>query len=242
MTEAELIRHDRNPNGVAVQDNALIRSAYSMELREKRLLLLAISRIHSNQHPKQNQCIQVELHRDEWADMFPATNPWRDLKTACRGLMRRQVTMFPTEKSQLLLNWVDSVQYHEGGTVHLKFGYSMSIHLAGMLDEFTQIDLLDVSKFNSKHTVRLYELLAQMVNKNEEWWLKITIEDLRTYFDIGKAYSRYSQLNQYVINPALKELNDKSSWDITVERIKTGRSVTSLHFRFKEKTQLAMDF
>lgn len=240
MTETRQSQHD-SPNRIAIRNNALIRFVYSMALREKRLLLLAISRISTSQYPKQKP-FQVELFRDEWTDLFPSNNPWRDLKTACRGLMRRQVTMFPTEKSQLLLNWVDSVQYHEGGTVQLKFGYSMSIHLAGMLDEFTQIDLLNVSKFNSKHTVRLYELLAQMVNKNEEWWLKITIEDLRTYFDIGKAYNRYSQLNQNVINPALKELNEKSNWDITVEQIKTGRSVTSLHFRFKEKTQLSMDF
>lgn len=232
------IRADQSKNGIAVQDNALVRSAYTMELREKRLLLMAISRIDSSSYPKHGQCISVELNRDEWAEMFPSGNPWRDMRTACKGLMRRQVTMNPNSQNELIMNWVDSIQYSEGGVARLMFGYSISVYLAGMLDEFTQIDLLDVAKFNSKHTVRIYELLSQMVNDKPEWWLKITIDEFRTYLGIGEKYPRFSQLNQYVLRPALKELSDKSDWNIDVEHIKTGRAVTSLMFRFKEKDQL----
>lgn len=233
----QVLRLDDDKSRVAVQDNELIRSAYTMTLVEKRLLLHAISKIDSHALPKSGQSIQVEVTAKQWKQLYNTAQPWRDLKNASRKLMNRQVTIYPTKKKTLIMNWIDSTEY-TSDTVKIRFGYHLSKYLTGILSQFTQIDLLDVAKFDSVYTVRLYELLRQVEKApGEPGWLKISVEEFRTVFDLGDKYDRFSYLNQRVLTPAVKELNRKSDWEISLDRIKKGRAVHMLHFKFEPRKQ-----
>jgi len=53
-------------------------------------------------------------------------------------------------------------------------------------------------------------------------------------------YLSFKSLNQWVIKPAVKELNQKSNLSVTVDSVKKGRSVFALHFHFKEDQQIKM--
>jgi len=230
-------RLDNEDSKLAVQDNELVRSAYTMTLVEKRLLLHAISKIDSHKLPKEGQNINVEITAKQWENLYNTSQPWRDLKNASRKLMNRQVTINPTEKKTLVMNWIDSTEY-SSDTVKISFGSKVSHYLTGMLSKFTQIDLLDVAKFDSAYTVRLYELLRQVEQKSlADNWLKITVEEFRIIFDLGNKYDRFSYLNQRVLTPSVRELNKKSDWDITLTTEKQGRSVYMLCFSFSQKSQ-----
>ena len=230
-------RLDNKQSKLAVQDNELVRSAYTMTLVEKRLLLHAISKIDSHKLPKEGQNINVEITAKQWENIYNTPQPWRDLKNASRKLMNRQVTIYPTEKKTLVMNWIDSTEY-TSDAVKISFGNKVSHYLTGMLSKFTQIDLLDVAKFDSAYTVRLYELLRQVEQKNlANNWLKITVEEFRIIFDLGNKYDRFSYLNQRVLTPSVRELNKKSDWEITLTTEKQGRSVYMLCFAFSLKPQ-----
>ncbi|MFT2112635.1 replication initiation protein [Marinomonas sp. 2405UD68-3] len=228
-------RLDNEKSKLAVQDNELVRSAYTMTLLEKRLLLHAISKIDSHKLPKEGQNINVEITAKQWENLYNTPQPWRDLKNASRKLMNRQVTINPTAKKILVMNWVDSTEY-TSDAVKISFGNKISHYLTGMLTKFTQIDLLDVAKFDSAYTVRLYELLRQVEQKPlTDNWLKITVEEFRIIFDLGKKYDRFSYLNQRVLTPSVRELNRKSDWNITLTTEKQGRSIYMLCFAFSSK-------
>jgi plasmid replication initiation protein len=231
------IRLDDETSQLAVQDNELIRSAYTMTLIEKRLLLHAISKIDSHVLPKNGQNISVEITAKQWEKIYNTLQPWRDLKNASKKLMNRQVTINPTASKTVVMNWIDNTEY-TSDAVKICFGGRISKYLTGMLSKFTQIDLLDVAKFDSVYTVRLYELLSKVEKKAvSDNWLKITVEEFRTVFDLGNKYDRFSYLNQRVLTPSVKELNQKSDWDITLNTIKKGRAVYMLHFEFTRKAQ-----
>lgn len=231
------LRLDDEKSQLAIQDNELIRSAYTMTLIEKRLLLHAISKIDSHTLPKSGQNIQVVITAKQWEKLYKTAQPWRDLKNSSRKLMNRQVTVYPTSKKTVVMNWIDSTEY-TSDAVKINFGYETSKYLTGMLNKFTQIDLLDVAKFDSVYTVRLYELLRQVEKKQvSDNWLRITVDEFRTVFDLGNKYDRFSYLNQRVLTPSVKELNLKSDWDITLDTIKKGRAVHMLQFEFVTKAQ-----
>lgn len=230
-------RLDNKRSNLAVQDNELVRSAYTMTLVEKRLLLHAISKIDSHKLLKEGQNINVEITAKQWGKLYNTPQPWRDLKNASRKLMNRQVTIYPTEKKTLVMNWVDSTEY-SSDAVKISFGNKVSHYLTGMLTKFTQIDLLDVAKFDSAYTVRLYELLRQVEQKQRpltDNWLRITVDEFRIIFDLGDKYDRFSYLNQRVLTPSVRELNKKSDWEITLTTEKQGRSVYMLCFAFSAK-------
>lgn len=229
-------REDHSSNGVCIQDNALVRSAYTMTLLEKRLLMLAISKINSSTAPSAGQPIKVAIHIDEWSETYREGNPWADLARAADRLMGRVVIMHPCGMKRKKLNWTDSCEYHDSKVV-IKFGYSISIELAGMLDEFTQTDLLDVAKLDSFYAVRLYELLMQFASTGI---LMITVEELRAVMHTTDKYPKFAQFNQRVIKPAFEDIKKKMPHlNLNIEYIKRkhSRSVTSINFTFTRTVQ-----
>ena len=234
-------RHDSNDNLVAVQDNELIRAAYQMELVEKRLLLLAISKINSNTAPKPNSCIKVTVTTDDWGELYDAKNGWRDMRDASRGLLGRQVTISPMDKKRTkVMNWLDSCEYIPGQSkVEITFGWSVSVYLAGMVEQFTQVDMLDVAKFTSKHAVRTFELLQQMrSDKSATSWLQMSVDEYKVCLGIAGSYERFAELKRVVIEPVVKELNVKANMKLNVEYIKDGRKVVALKFIYSRQMDM----
>lgn len=234
-------RRDNMTGQTVVQDNALVRSAYTMTLLEKRLLMLAISKVDACTAPARLQPIEVVVTRDEWAELYSDSNPWRDLNAAADRLMGRVVIIHPTEKRGVRkkLNWTDSCEYHDSHVV-IRFGYSLSLELAGMIDEFTQADLLDVAKLDSFYAVRLLELLKQYESTG---LLVITVDEFRLVMGAENKYPQFYQFNQRVIKPAVASIQLKMpEMRVSVEYIKKkhSRAVTSLRFTFKRSEQRDM--
>lgn len=234
----EEVRADDYKNPIVVQSNVLIRSAYTMTLLEKRLLMLAMSKINTSVIPKKNELIEVAVHRDEWSKIYKESNPWRDLNLAADRLLGRVLIINPTKEKayKKKLNWTDSCEYYENKVI-IKFGYSISSLIAGLYAEFTQADLLDVAKLDSFYAVRLYELIKQYQSTG---FLFITVEEFRIITKTEDKYSQFFQLNQRVIKPVVESINKKiPSLKLNVEYVKQkySRSVTSLKFSFKKTNQ-----
>jgi plasmid replication initiation protein len=246
MNEKEVsTRWDSNPNGVAVQDNDLIRAAYQMSLNTKRLFLLSISKINSMNFAKKDTCIGVQITVEEWSKLYGADNSWTSLKKATNELMNTQVTIRPLDKKRKkVLNILDSSEYFEGeAKCHLRFSWSTSNLLAGMLDEFTKIDLLSTAKFTSKNSVRLYELLSQMKTRhNDKFWLHLSIDEARVCLGFNlMEYPRFTDFRRCVLEPSIAEINTQSDLKITsVEYLKEKRKVVAVRFNFIANNQMPL--
>jgi plasmid replication initiation protein len=59
---------------------------------------------------------------------------------------------------------------------------------------------------------------------------------------LGVAYTRYADIRRFVIQPAVKELKDKSDMEIDWTPIKDGQKVTAIRFEFREQSQRKLDF
>jgi len=51
---------------------------------------------------------------------------------------------------------------------------------------------------------------------------------------LESKYIEFRAMNQLVLKPAIKELNEKSNIIVSVNTVKNGRSVIALDFHFKE--------
>jgi plasmid replication initiation protein len=245
MTDQPATRWDNNNNLTAVQDNDLLRSTYQMSLNTKRLFLLAVSKINSMNFAGKDTCIGVIVSAEEWGSLYGSNGSWRALKRATQELMRRQVVIRPMDKqSRNVLNFCDGAEYFEGsGKCHIRFGYTVSKMLAGMLDEFTKIDLLNTAKFTSRNTIRLYELISQMRNKNQDkYWLDISVEELRVCMGFSdKQYARFTDFRRSVLEPSIAEINTQSDMKIThVDYRRERKKIVAMRFSFIENDQLPL--
>jgi plasmid replication initiation protein len=79
------------------------------------------------------------------------------------------------------MNWFEEAKYYnKQGRIVDYFYRGVQVRLAGMLEQFTTIDLLAISQLNSTHAVRLYELLSQFKSTG---YRVMTIDDFRFAMD-----------------------------------------------------------
>jgi hypothetical protein len=122
------------------------------------------------------------------------------------------------------------IEYHTGGTVDIRFHEKVLPLLVQAKTEYTKYYFQNIQRLKSTYSVKIYELCKQYQN-TKQGYRDLTIDELKTYLDIPlKKYSRYCDLNQWVIKPTTKEVTEKTDLKVDIEPIKKGRSTTGIRF------------
>jgi len=224
------------------QSNHLITAKYSLSLNEQRLYFLAgscINPIDTDSHAHETVTITAEM----WSSIFgQSVNTYRDIAAAADRLMHQPPIRFTAGPDANLkqVQWVTETEYVKGeGAVILTIPPTMKMHLITDFIEggFTVTHLEDISDFRSAYSIRLYQFMKQHYRENfNKGWLRITVEELRNRLEIGEGmYERFADFKRRIIEPAVKEINKRSDYQVTWEIIKkVGRKVNTLEFTIKK--------
>ena len=90
-------------------------------------------------------------------------------------------------------------------------------------------DFVTLQSFKSVYAERLYKQIQMWKDKGE---LILSIKDFKDFLGVPKssAYTRMTNMKTKVLKVAIKEINEKSNFELHYEDIKKGRSIT--HFKF----------
>ncbi|HPM03049.1 MAG TPA: replication initiation protein [Candidatus Cloacimonadota bacterium] len=104
---------------------------------------------------------------------------------------------------------------------------------------FAKISLSMQNKFESKHSLALYELcLDYFIAKRQYGYTPIIPVDVfRSLMGLNDSmYKTFKAFNQFIIKPSLEEINSKSDIRVTVNFYKEKRAVTGLSFVIEAET------
>lgn len=225
----------RNKN--VVIGNQIVRSHQSLNLSEKRILTAAIAKMSNKTGP-------VKITAQEYADTFnlPIKQAYEQLKKASANIFNRYLSFSISdsqEKNQThwKVRWLSSYAYQDGeGYLILNFNSEIAPYLLDMSEHFTQYKLREACDLRSSHSWRMLELIQQMRGKKTDGWLDIGIDDFHHAMESKESYRKnFNNLRKYVIEPAIKELQEKRNWHIEWKPLKeSGRRVSKLSFRITE--------
>lgn len=232
IAKSQVVSRHEKPKLVVTQDNQLVNACYTMTLNEKRLLLLAISKIDSTRFPEPGKApISVVVSVSDWIAHYAGKDPkaaYQEVQQASRRLLRRQVTVRKGAPNYQVMNWLDSCEYQPGeACVSIVFGYTVGLYLRGLQEQFTKISLLSAQELRSFHSIRLYELLFSF--KSTKTRVE-PLEALRERLELKQAYPRYADFKRRVVDPSIAEINSKTDIQVSYEPIKNGRKIVSLRF------------
>lgn len=229
--------HDLGSHSV-VMSNVIVRSAQTLSLIEKRILMACISKMKDR---------TVELSASEYAKTYDIdlNKAYQHLKEGSSNLFNRYFTVAVKDGKRLgvlRIRWVSSSGYFDGeGRITVGFSPEVMPHLINLKGQFTQYQLKQAADLRSLHSWRLLELLEQMRSEQPEGYLLISITDFHHAMEASESYkTNFSLLRQYVIEPAIKELNEKDGWAIEYIPLKRGRKVAALRFDFVKNKQLSL--
>lgn len=226
--------------------NALTRATHNLTLAEKRLIMVAASKFDSKkvQHVGANVVTTIAAH--EYAELAEVSRQasYMALKTACKHLFERKIQFQETTKFrngkpvtvQKQMRWVGGAEYNEKeGTVTLKWWHEVLPYMTGLGRDFTKYYLKQTTALRSIYSWRLLELLSQFRSTGEAFF------DIKTFTKAMEATPKqqenFAKIRSKIIEPAIKELQEKDGWKIEYFPKKTGRKISHIVFRFERDTQ-----
>jgi plasmid replication initiation protein len=229
---------NNKPQLTVYKSNQLIEAAYRLSLNEQRLILACIAQINSKDRLSSDD--KFELSAKNFAKFFSISEDrsYSELRIIAKTLYERSVTIVNPEESRPELRimetrWISSIGYiPEEGKIILCFAKDMLPYLSELKGTFTRYELKYISNMKSVYSIRLYELLMQWQSTGKR---EVEISWLKKKFQIEDKYKSIKDLKKYVLEPALKEINQHSNYYVEWTQRKTGRSVTHFTFFFNKK-------
>ena len=226
---------------LVVKDNALINASYNLDLVEQRLILLAIVEAReSGKGIDANDPLTV--HAESYINHFSVhrNTAYQALKDACKDLFARQFS-YQEQRTKGVANitsrWVSQIAYVDNSaTVELIFAPAIIPLVTRLEEQFTSYELKQVSGLSSAYAIRLYEVLIAWRSTGKT--PVIELSDFRQKLGVLETeYKRMYDFKKYVLDLAIKQINEHTDITVKVEQHKKGRSVSGFSFKFKQKQQ-----
>ena len=227
------------------KSNNLVESKYKFDIWETRFFLSVLAQIRREDTDEQ-------VYRIRYKDIIKifslkSGDSYAFLRDAAKALMSKSVQINYEE------NGVERVkEVHLIGTIdYLKEGHKklldmgnheyidvtiqqeMRPFLLQLSKNFTAYDLRNITKL-SVYSIRLYELLKQY----ETFGVRtLSIDEMKAMFQVEEQYALFADFYRWVIKPSEAEINKHTDLSILeIEKLKEGRKVVALRFRFRAKT------
>ena len=220
--------------------NDLVTAAHGLTLGEKRVVMGCVAQLDSLR--LESGRYKVKMSALDFAATFkiePQT-AYEQLKAVSSRLYERSIKRVintPKGKKISTHRWVSSVTYHEGeGWIELGFSHEATPYLVALRGCHTSYKLEQASALRSVYSWRLLEILMQFKGTG---LVRTPIEDFYHAMEVPETYRKnFKDLRNRVIEPAVKELQEKDHWIIEWKGTKRGgRKITGLEFNFKRDPQ-----
>ena len=237
-----------------VEHNSLITSIAKMDKTPLKMFELAVSCIDTEEPPEDHT---VYLSKEELFAFFKVSDNDKHsrFKEAVEKMQKQAFFKIKEKKEHgfefeniVPIPYVKWTDYHDEVTI--RFSPEIMPYLINLKKNFTQHALSDISELNSKHSIILYRWLSMNYNQYEHYSNKggrreeqveeyrnptISIRELREMTDTVNEYKRFDSLEAWILKKPLEEINAHTSFNVSYDKVKKGRSIDSIVFHITKK-------
>ncbi|EQC55172.1 RepB protein [Lactococcus cremoris subsp. cremoris TIFN5] len=237
-----------------VEHNSLITSIAKMDKTPLKMFELAVSCIDTEEPPKDNA---VYLSKEELFSFFKVSDNDKHsrFKQAIAKMQEQAFFEIKEEKNKgfkfrriLPIPTVEWTDYDD--KVMIRFNQDIMPYLIELKQNFTKYALSEIMELNSKYSIILYKWLSMNYNQYEHYSNKggrraeqvenyrnpsISVKELRTITDTVNEYKEFWNFENRVLKKGIEEINAHTSFNVSYEKIKKGRSIDSIVFHIEKK-------
>jgi len=221
-----------------VKSNDLIqKSRFQLSLQEQKIILFLISRIK----PTDDDFIYQDFSTSEFCKICGVDSDngknYKNVKDTIKALADKSLWLMLDNGTETLVRWINKAWISKkSGIIKVRLDDDMKPYLLQLQSRFTQYELLYTLAMRSQYSIRLYELLKSYEYTKKP--IRFEIEELKRLLSAGN-YTRYPDFKRFVIDIAMREINDLSDLTFTYEIIKTGRKFGKIEFFVKLKEDVS---
>ena len=237
-----------------VEHNSLITSIAKMDKTPLKMFELAVSCINTEAPPKDHT---IYLSKNELFSFFKVSDNDKHsrFKQAVENMQKQAFFKIKEKKEHgfefeniVPIPYVKWADYHDEVTI--RFSPEIMPYLSNLKTNFTQYALLDLAELNSKYSIILYRWLSMNYNQYEHYSSKggrreaqvesyrnpiISVKELREMTDTVHEYKKFPDFSIWVLDKSFEEINAHTSFNVTYDKVKKGRSIDSIIFHITKK-------
>lgn len=228
------------------QANSLTMATYSLSKNEKRLIYLSLSAITKG-HVKPNDVgtYPVEIRHKDFESLFNddgSKNICRDIGNASLTLNKKEVVFYLPEEDLEEEKALDAISWTVKRSHRPKNGITtiyINPELVKIINKttknYTALLAADIAKLDKPSAMRLYDSLKQFEQAQK---VTFRIDSMIERYQLSAKYNdRLPDFRRRFLNPALTEINEKTSINVTATEI-TAKGANKPHlilFNIKSK-------
>ncbi|TKV15759.1 RepB family plasmid replication initiator protein, partial [Citrobacter sp. TBCS-11] len=237
-----------------VEHNSLITSIAKMDKTPLKMFELAVSCIDTEKPLEDNT---VYLSKKDLFAFFKVSDNDKHsrFKEAVEKMQKQAFFKIKEKKDKgfefeniVPIPYVKWTDYND--EVLIRFSPEIIPYLVNLKKNFTQHALSDLAELNSKYSIILYRWLSMNYNQYEHYSVKggrraeqveayrnpsISIKELREMTDTINEYKLMHQFTERILKEPLEEINAHTSFNVSYEKVKKGRSIDSIVFHIEKK-------
>ena len=241
-------------NRIVSEHNDLIRSTAKMTSLSLKLFEIAVSAMDSREKQPSHE-VRVNKKQIYNALGIKGTSKNQQLSKALNTLRKSSNFEITTEQNGEIHDiGITPVYYadnnYSSDYAVIRFAPEILPFITDLKKNFTQYQLNDILHLKNKYAVsmyrwftmnyRQYEYYANSGKRREDQTEKyanpeVTLEELRKLTGTEKKYSAFYDVRRYIIDPICNEITKHTKYNITYDRIKSGRKVVAIKFHISKK-------
>ena len=231
IKERQEIREARNE--LVVKHNDLLRkSRYTLSANEQKIIIYLVSKINADD----KELKEIEINILDFCKVIGIEingDAYNRVKETIKSLADKSWWLTFTEKKETLFRWINEAEIEKGnGVIKLQLSNHLKPYLLELKQNFTKYELINVLSLRSKYSIRLYELLKSYLWQGG--W-KVSVKEIRELLETEGKYKEFKDFRKRVLNPAIEEINGYTDLQIKMTTLKSGKTISHLHFKIDEK-------
>jgi len=232
---------------VVAQGNDLIRHArFQLTSLEQNIIYFCISKIKPDDKDFMRQTFTIKEFC-EACGIEAGGNEYRRIKAMVKSVSDKSTWVLYSNGVESLVRWFDTYEIdHTNSTITAVLSQSIKPYLLGLIERartggegYTQALLATYLSIQSKYGKRLYEVLKSYLYDTGERMYKTQIveydlAELKSLLNAEK-YTRYQDLRRFVLETAVREINEVTDIGVSYHPIKKGRAIASVQFIYQYK-------
>lgn len=235
IQQIEIYERDR----YVVKANELIqKSRFNLTLQQQKIVLYLISQIERNDKEFKLYSFSIQQFCKVCGINYTSGKNYNDLKEAIKEIAQKVLWIRLPNGKEATVRWIEKAYIDRNtGTIEIRLDEDMKPYLLQLRDNFTQYELVWTLQFNSKYSIRLYELIKSIhYHDLDPYERTYDIDELKRLLD-AETYKTYQHFKDRALQVAVDEINSTSDKLVSFVPIKDGRAVKKIRLHIESKDQ-----
>ncbi len=216
---------------IAVRPNELIEARYDLSVSQNDIMDMVLTKIEDDNN------YLYELNINDYKHLYKTdtSNIYRNLEKATKSMEGAGFYLLTNNdkgvEKETFFVWFASIEYVKSeGKITFEIGTKLKALLLEMKKRIYYKIEYPIN-FTSIYSKRVYYYLKSF---EDTGWRIDNLDILRKKLQCPKSYDKYGLFRTYVLDMAMKEINNYSDISFEFQEIKVGRKVTRIKFIIKQ--------